>query len=339
LQVNNPKITIGLIVYTGCEKYLPHSLPSLFNQDYPNIEFLLRDQSPNAEIVSWLKRNMPEVINNPKIKITTGENRMHSGGHNALINQMTGDYYFCVSNDMLYPRDFASKIVAELEKTENQGYGTATCKLMQWDFENKSKTNRIDSMGIGAKKTHHFFDIGQGEEDKGQYDSVKPFGSSGALTVFTKKALDEIAYQNPEGKTEYYDEFLHYKNDVDLAYRLQWAGQKCLLIPSVKVYHDRQVSGKDGIIGGRKEKKRWTKDSSVFGHQVVLLKNYTSEFSWSVRLQTTFYNLAKWGFLLIKEPYLLNQYKAAKKHMSEIEAKKKAMKRAVKPGEIEEMMK
>jgi hypothetical protein len=56
---------------------------------------------------------------------------------------------------------------------------------MVWDFNPADgadrKANVIDSCGIGITPSHHFYDIGQGEEDNGQYDKLKDiFGPSGA---------------------------------------------------------------------------------------------------------------------------------------------------------------
>ena len=66
--MNVPKISIGVILFTGCEKYLPYSLKSLLEQDYSNIEFLFRDQSPNGEVYDWLQKNMLEVFMRAKVE-------------------------------------------------------------------------------------------------------------------------------------------------------------------------------------------------------------------------------------------------------------------------------
>jgi len=321
--MSHPKVTIGVILYKN-EKYIKYCLPSLVNQDYPNLEILLRDQSPEGEASIYIHKHMPEVLD--KVTLEKGENLWHSGGHNALINKMDGEYYFCCSNDMLYPNNFVSKMVHELEKPENQHYGSATCKLMQWNFENNVKTDVIDSCGLGITRGHQFYDIGQGKKDQGQYDSQKNiFGPSGALGVYRKSALKEVGG---------FDELLHYKNDIDLAYRLQWAGYSSTLIPSVKVWHDRQVS---------KNRKRSTRsieerENSFFGHQVVLKKNYSTNFSYNVRVQTKLNNLLRLMYIVYLEPKLLRQLKKVKKHKNEIEEKKSKIIHKIQASDIENLM-
>jgi len=354
-----PKVTVGLVLHT-VYPHLKESLKSLVNQDYPNIEYLFRDQSPKGEAYEFIKTKLPEVFD--VVNIEKGENLWHSGGHNALIRQMTGDYYVCCSNDMLYPPNLVSDIINELEKHENKKYGSATCKLMVWDFVLRNpdypkidKTTIIDSCGIGIKKNHYFYDIGQGEEDRFQYDHKRYiFGPSGALAIYRKQALEDVVYQpknhksqitNHKLKKEYFDELLHYKNDVDLAYRLQWAGWPCLFIPEVKVYHDRQASNLEEspnllirILKNRKQKSKWVRENSFFGQQVVLIKNFSKKFSFLIRLRTV---LHQWGTLLyalVFEPYLLKQLKIIKKNEKEILTKRDAIKRNVSPKVIEKFM-
>jgi GT2 family glycosyltransferase len=344
-----PKITIGLILFNG-ERYLKYSLPSLINQDYPDIEYLFRDQSPNGEAFEYIKKELPDVFS--KVKIEKGPNLWHSGGHNALIRKMKGNYYFCCSNDMLYPNDFVSKIVTIMEDKENRRFGSATCKLMKWDFEEAqkgdieaSKTNIIDSCGIGLTKGHHFFDIGQGESDHTAYSARKDiFGPSGALAVYRKEALDDIAFTNDKGEKEYFDELLHYKNDVDIAYRLQWAGYSSLFIPEIRVYHDRQVGTKinAGIAIARlkdhAKKSEWVKGNSLFGQLVTLKKNFTKSYSFEVRFRTWINRIIRFMHTLIFNPGLLKQYALIRKFRSGINKKRNAIMCKKEPREIEKLM-
>ena len=345
-MAKNPKVTIGLILFKG-EKYLRHSLPSLIDQDYKNIEFLFRDQSPNGEVYEYIKRELPDIAK--KVRLEKGGNLWHSGGHNALIRKMIrhgGDYYFCCSNDMLYPKDFVSKAVEVMEKRENKRFGSATCKLMRWNFEEDLKTDVIDSFGIGITKGHYFFDIGQSETNQSPYLSdLEIFGPSGALAIYRKEALEDIAFTNEKGEKEYFDELLHYKNDVDLAYRLQWAGYPCLFIPQVTVYHDRQVGltyrGNHTIVNkivSHAHKSKWAKGNSFFGHLVTLEKNFTKEFSWGVRLKTWISRLLRVIYTVFLDANLLKQYRLMGKLKHEINSKQKAITKRVSPARIEKLM-
>ena len=338
-----PLVTIGLVLYKN-EEYLKPCLEGLMNQDYPNIEFVMRDQSPQGEAIEYIQYNLPDVFQSTKIE--RGPNLWHSGGHNRLIRRMNGQYYIVASVDMSYPPDFVSKVIQTLEQPENRHYGSATCKLLKWDFANQQKTDVIDSCGIGITKSHHFYDIGQGEEDKGQYDEMRDiFGPSGALSIFRKNALDDIAYENDAGLPEYYDSLLHYKNDVDLAYRLQWAGHQSLFISDVAVHHDRLAGNFHKspihlikILKGREGKSDFIRENSFFGQQVVLYKNYIPEFSADVRIKTALKNSLAKTYCRFKEPELLKQLELVKECKDELADKRDTIKFRIAASRIEKLM-
>jgi len=309
------KITIGIILYKNT-KYLKKCLDSLLNQTYKNFELLLRDQENDSfEALMYLENNYPELLSDKRVTIFRGKNLWHSGGHNFLISKMSESSvaYLCASNDMLYEKNCIEELVKNL--LENKTFSIAVPKLRVWNFENKTnteelnKTNIIDSCGIGLYANHHFFDIGQGEKDMAQYDNRKEiFGGSGALFLVKKTALEKIKTMNAHSKSnnifEYFDELIHYKNDIDLAYRFLWAKQKALFVPLSIAYHDRQVGKKNN-----KNKSLWVKESSFFGHLVVLYKNvYKNNFSFSVHLKIIWYLFRSTGFLLLTEPKVLLQY-------------------------------
>ncbi len=339
-----PLVTIGLVLHKN-EKYLKPCLEGLLSQDYPNLELLVRDQSPQGEALEYIRHNLSDLFR--AIKIERGPNLWHSGGHNRLIRRMNGQYYITASVDMSYPSDFITQAISTLEEPENRHYGSATVKLMRWDFINQAETSILDSCGLGITRSHHFYDIGQGEEDKGQYDKQRDiFGPSGALSIFRRNALEDIAFINNAGLPEYYDSLIHYKNDIDLAYRLQWAGHRSLFIPHTKVHHDRQAGNYEQssfrllkLLKGRKDKSDFVRENSFFGQQVVLYKNYLPEFSAGVRFKTGLANnLTKW-YCRFKEPELLKQLELIKDIRGELDAKRRAIKFRIAPSKIEKLMK
>ncbi|HEY5714060.1 MAG TPA: glycosyltransferase [Candidatus Gracilibacteria bacterium] len=345
------KLTIG-VVLCGNEKYLPYFLDSILHQDYQNFELLLRDQSPEHQTSTYLEKELSQAVRHPNVRLIKGDNRMHSGGHNALINQMTGDVYICASYDMHYPSDFLKKTVKALLAKENQKYGVFCPKIKRWDFEwidmdglEKTLSNHIDSCGVGILRSHYCFDIGQTQLDQGQYDKAREvFGPSGALAIFRKSALRKVAFKNKENEDiEYFDELIHYKNDIDLAYRLRWAGERCLFLPNITVHHDRQVSNHQGnmsvilrVIKNRKGKSKWVKENSFWGHLVMMRKNASGvKFSWKTKKAIHIYWLKIFIFMLFLEPFLWKVYFRYRKNLKEINAKKAAITRKVKPHNIE----
>ncbi len=319
--MNLAKVSIGVILYKW-EKYIPYFLTTLIDQDYQwEIEFLFRDQDKDLSATKYIRENYPEIFE--KCIFSSGENLWHSGGHNKLISQMTWDIYFCCSNDMLYSRDFVSWIVNTLVK--NEYAQMATCKIRRWNFDEiekswnwllvkkieKSKTNFLDSCWVWISKHHYFFDIWQGENDTWQYDNVSDvFWPSWAVAVFTKSAIENL--KNADWFVFDGENVAHYKNDVDLSYRLNWYWISTIIATNIVVYHDRQVANEtEWLFNKIKERKlrgAFANRSSLSGHLTILHKNFSFKLPFSVVVMTLLYELRKFLFILLFETYLLWVY-------------------------------
>lgn len=353
-QKESPKVVIGSLLYDtkergyGTSKYLADFMPSVAGQSYKNIELVFVDNSEeekNAN-VSYLRENYPNV----KI-IRPGKNTGFARGNNIMIDyakEVKADYYIACNNDMLLGPNVVSELVNAVMKTPQ--FASATCKVKRWDFtnkdnENSGKTNFLDTAGIAITKEHRFIDRGQGEIDHGQYDQEEEiFGSSGAAAIYRMSALDDVAFRNENGKYEYFDELMFmYKEDVDLAYRLQWAGYKCLYTPSAVVYHDRTIEargkGTIGIIKGRLGRNKRYKEWSWLNHHIILNKLLDRNLSFGTRLKTWFFELKSNAYVLVFEPYLIKQWFSLFKMRKQIRARRDQVKRRIKTkAHIEKLM-
>ena len=343
---NAPKVTIGLLTHDS-EGYLEPCLNSLLAQDYANIEIIVLDNASEDHTIDVLEKTFPSIR-----VIESPENLGFARSHNRIIRESGGDFYACVNVDMIFEPNFISELVKSIE--QKPIFGSAGGKIKRWDFESfeksvrgareQGKTNFIDSVGIRILKSHRFEDIGQAEVDYGQFDSVRElFGASGAAVLYRRKALEDISFTTEGGSREYFDESMFmYKEDIDLAYRLQWAGWKCHYTPHATAYHDRTVTSVGrraiDIIRNRSKKPKLANRLSYLNHQILLEKNFSEDFSSSVRGATGWYNLKVFLYLLIFETELLSEWWRFFKMRSEISARKRAMPRRVSKAEIEKFM-
>lgn len=267
-----PKVSIGIILFGG-EKYLSQCLPSLFSVQYPGeIEFLFLDYGPDFSALKEAKKYIPEAKKNMISFVKSQKKMWHSGGHNSLIHKATGEYYLCASNDMFYDKNFLTPLVEALEK--NSHFSSATGKLLFWDFSPlphknnvRGLTTSIDSLGMQISSAQICKDIAQGEkENVAPTEKKEIFGASGALALYKKSALQSVAHTSVV-PVQYFDELLHYKDDVDLAYRLQWAGERCVFVPDSRVWHHRQLAKKT-------KKTPFDKENSTLGNILFLYKNF-----------------------------------------------------------------
>lgn len=353
-QKESPKVVIGSLLYDtkkwgyGTSKYLDDFVPTVLNQSYKNVELVFVDNSEeeNNANIDYLKKNYPDI----KI-IRPGKNTGFAGGNNLMIDyarKVKADYYVACNNDMILEPNVVSELVNSVMKTPQ--FASATCKVKRWDFTNKDndhngKTNFLDTAGISITKEHRFIDRGQGEIDHGQYDQEEEiFGASGAVVIYRMSALEDVAFRNENGGYEYFDELMFmYKEDVDLAYRLQWAGYKCQYTPTAVVYHDRTIEargkGTIGIIKGRLGRNKRYKEWSWLNHHIILNKLLDRNLSFSTRLKTWVFELKSNAYVLVFEPFLIKQWFSLFKMRKQIRARRDQVKRRIKTkAHIEKLM-
>jgi glucose-1-phosphate thymidylyltransferase len=302
-EKNSPTVVLGGVLYDTKDgkyrtsKYLDVFLESVARQDYSNLKLIFADNSYKRENdnVKIIKEKFPSAE-----IIYTGSNLGFAKANNLIIRrarEISADYFMALNIDMMLEQNFVSEMVNVMLK--NPQSGSATGKIKRWDFvnknnNNKGKTNYIDSAGIEITKEHRFIDRGQGEIDHGQYDyEEKIFGPSGAAGIYKMEDLEDVAYINDENIKEYFDELMFmYKEDVDLAYRLQLAGYKSMYTPLAVVHHDRSLSrvgkGIIGIVRGRLGRKKRYREWSWLNHHIILQKvaglKYSKDAKWKTRL-------------------------------------------------------
>lgn len=329
---NFPFITIGILSYKD-QKYLTQNLSELKKLDYPEYEIVICDNNPDDTILEWLKKEHPDI----KV-IRPGGNIGFGRGHNLLIDQCKGDFYLGFNSDMLPEPGFLKELMTTMQKDDKTGIVTG--KLLQWrTFPTKPTLNEkhyIDTAGLLIHKNHQVIDRGQTEEDMGQYDQEEEiWGASGAAPLFRIKALKDIAHS--EG--EYFDkDFFLYKEDVDLAYRMHWAGWKAVYNPRAVAWHDRTTSKPESIfsmVGERKNRSKIVKEQSFANQMILTFKNWSNEYSWTTKLKTAFFLFKYTMYALLVEPYLLKQFKTYSKMKPVMTEKRKKMPRRITAQEME----
>lgn len=338
-----PKVTVGIVTHNNVD-YLEPCLRSVLNVDYENLEVVIFDNNSHDETRMVIREQFRDVR-----LITSEENLGFSKAHNEIIRQSDGAFYLCLNVDALLEKNTLSDLVRAIE--QKPIYGAAVGKIKQWNFSayqkgdlSQGKTNFIDSVGIKFLRSHRFEDSGQGEVDFGQYNEEKDiFGGSGAAVLFRRKALEDVSFMNEQNTKEYFDEAMFmYKEDIDLAYRLQWAGWKCRYTPKTIVYHDRTAAlgSKDFFA---KIKNRWNKSSTInrmsyLHHQILLEKNFSSDFSIKVQGATFWYNSKVFFYILIFEWELLPTWWKVIRSRKRLKRWKQLMPRRVTKYEIEQLM-
>lgn len=319
------KISVNLVTWNGA-KYILDCLKSLFAQTFEDFSLLIIDNGSTDETLDLIKEKYPHL----KI-VTHKENQGFAKAHNQAIHWTKSDYVLVLNQDIILEPDFIGKMVSFMDS--HPEVGSATGKLRRW--QDLQKTKYIDSLGLQIYKNHRIVELGGGELDEGQHDKDSEiFGISGAAPIYRRQALEDVLMDG-----EFYDEdFFSYKEDVDLAYRLQWQGWKAYKVPGAICYHDRSVSGpaskmtKGQVAKNRRLKSKFANFYSYRNHWYMLIKNVPK---FSVRI--LFYELTKFLYILFVEQSTLKAAREVRANRKKfLEKRHKIMDgRKIKKAEIE----
>lgn len=274
------KLAISLVT-SNAARYLPFCLKSVFEQTGQDFSLLIIDNGSSDDTIRFIKENYPQIP-----LVAHANNLGFAKAHNQAIAWSDSDYVMMLNQDVMLDKNYLLRALEFLD--QHPEAAAVSGKILCWDFKknnlslNGGRTRLVDSLGLKVLKNHRVMEIGQGQEDQGQFDKIEEvFGVSGAVPIYRRSALDQVKITLDAGLkvSEYLDEdFFSYKEDVDLSYRLRLAGFRSYYLPGAVAYHDRTAKGgadlsDQAVKLGRSGKDRQVRVYSYKNHLLTLLKN------------------------------------------------------------------
>ena len=216
-------ISVVLVNWNGAQ-HLPACLNSLRAQTVSDFEIILVDNHSHDESLNLVALDYPEVQ-----VMALKENRGFAGGSNVGLRAAHGSLIVLLNNDTEADPRWLESIAAAFERHPEAGLVASKMKLFDRrdTFHTAGDTYRLD--GLPANR-------GVWEADRGQYDREEyVFSACGGTAAYRRSMLDQIGLLD--------EDFFFSCEDVDLAWRAQLAGWKCVYAPSAVVYHKLSATG------------------------------------------------------------------------------------------------
>ena len=217
----------AIIVSHNSEPTLERCIQGLTAQDYPLDSIILVDSgSSNQAFISDLQDKYP-------IESLLSENIGFSKANNLAYERIQADIDFVlfVNPDLFLSPDFVTEA---LRICDDPSIGMLSGKLLGYDLNQNKPSGRLDSTGIMRKCYGRWFDRGQGELDRKQYEDPESMPAlCGALLFCRNKALQSF------GEAVFDPDFFLYKEDIELSLRMRKSGWKLLYHPLLTAYHCR----------------------------------------------------------------------------------------------------
>lgn len=238
-------ISIVIPNYNGAA-YIGDCLSSLAEQSFKDVEVVVVDNASTDGSPEAVERDYPSV----KL-VRLAENRGFAAAVNAGIAAGTGEFVILLNNDTRAESDFVAELHAALAK------GDAAMAAPKMLFARDPSV--INSLGLGYCITGTNHDIGFGRGDGPQFaENAAIFGPCGGAGMYRRSMLEEVGPLD--------ESFFMYYEDVDLAFRAQLAGHKCISAPSARVYH---IEGAAGVTLSRPRNYYFTRNALS-----VIAKNF-----------------------------------------------------------------
>ncbi|MGH9363965.1 MAG: glycosyltransferase family 2 protein, partial [Thermoanaerobaculia bacterium] len=167
--------------------------------------------------------------------IALAENVGFAAGMNRGIEKSSGRYVLALNPDCRLMPDFAALLAQRLDARPDAG--SASGRVHRAEGRLLAATDRLDSTGLFFTATGRHFDRDSGQEAAGRaLLEQEIFGASGAAGFYRREALESARIS-----TGFFDaDFFLYREDADLAWRLQRLGWRCLYVPRAVAYHRRR---------------------------------------------------------------------------------------------------
>jgi len=218
-----PLVSVIIPNWNGAD-HLPTCLKSLRRQTYPHIEIIVADNCSTDHSLELLARDYPEVR-----VLALGENWGFAGACNAGMEVAQGEFLALLNNDTEAHPHWLAEVVAAFQRHPEAGIVASKMLL----FEQRDTFHTAgDFYGVDGIPGNR----GVWQKDVGQYEHEEyVFSACGGSAVYRRAMLDQVGLLD--------EDFFFSCEDVDLAWRAQLSGWKCIYAPCAIVFHKLSATG------------------------------------------------------------------------------------------------
>jgi GT2 family glycosyltransferase len=225
---------------------LSDCLTSLHNQSFSDFEVIVVDNGSTDGSPGFIKTYFPSV----KL-IRLDKNYGFAKANNIGFAESVGDRIAVLNNDTVVDENWLATFNQTLDTHPDVGFCASKILLLD-------QPTIIDSTGdvltlFGA------YNRGHNEVDQPKYNLQQyVFGACAAAAIYRRSMLEDIGFFDDIYVTSF--------EDVDLSFRAQLAGYKCLYVPNAIVYHKRRetirkVQSHVQLLSYRNKRILWLKNA------------------------------------------------------------------------------
>ena len=259
------------------KRFLRTCLDSIIQQTFHHFSVTVVDNGSVDGSVEFVRKNYANIK-----MIEFGENKGFGGAVNEGIRKADSKYICLLNNDVELDPNFLKEMITVLEQKKEADY----CAAKMLNYYNR---NILDGAGDEVFRAGAGYRLGTLEYDVGIYDNQKEvFGACAAAAVYKRSFFEKVGYFD--------EDFFAYLEDVDINFRANLFGSRCLYVPTAKVFHIG--SGTTGSTFNSFTVRLTTKN--IFN---IIIKNYPTSIFLKNLYAILLYH-ACWFFFVLKRKQL-----------------------------------
>jgi GT2 family glycosyltransferase len=299
-------VSIHIVTYNS-QDFIVDCLNAVLIQRFPIHSIIIIDNASTDNTRELLRPYLEKIT-----FISNTWNNGFAGGHNQAMKVSEAEYYLVLNPDVTMHPDYVYLIMQQL--LQNPSVGSATGKLIS-----KQTPDLIDSTGLRITKSRRAFDRGARESSKAWNVSGDVFGVCGAAALYSKKMVDDISING-----DFFDEdFIAYKEDIDVAWRGRLRGWKSLYCADAVAYHDRGWKK-----GSRSQTSLFVRRLSYINRYKMIIKNDSIKYLSRNCIPFIFYEAISLVYFIIREPLVLAAWIKFFRSVPDLLKKRKIIQRA-----------
>ena len=212
-----PEMSVIVVNWNG-KHFLETCLLALRRQTFRDFETFLVDNGSEDGSVEYVREHFPDVSVLP-----LGRNLGFAAANNAGYEQARGELIVLLNNDT----EADPHWLEEIHKASQKFPAAESFASKMLYFDDR---NRIDNCGFWISLAGLSQEFGRNELDGAAWADFRwVFGASAGACGYCRRMLRDIGLFDP-------DFFMTYE-DLDLSFRAQLRGYKCIFVPRAIVYH------------------------------------------------------------------------------------------------------
>jgi len=218
-----PDLSVIILNWNG-SALLRDCLASVARQVHPSFETIVVDNGSTDDSCGMVASEFPAVR-----LIRLDRNTGYCEGNNIGIRAAISDLLLLLNNDAELAPDFLSRMAAAAARDPEAGMFAARIEMFD-------RPSVLDSAGLLVYPDGICRSRGWLEPAGGPYDApVDVLGPNGCAGAYRRAMLDDVGL---------FDErYFAYLEDLDLAFRGQLRGWRCLYVPDAVAYHKKSMTG------------------------------------------------------------------------------------------------